>query len=128
MKTTASSISRKKQASFGVAAACLVLALIACRASGGQSNPSPVPPTNPPVQQPQPVPPTDTIQPTAVPTNTVAQPTTAPTATDTAEPTATVTATPAANTDAVGDQVQQLLDQLNQMNQKGDPFGDLPQP
>jgi len=101
-------------------AAALIFALIGCRATGGQPT---MPPTNPPVQQPQPVPPTDTVPPA---TATIAQATTSPAPTNTAQPIAT--ATTAANVNAQGDQVMQLLNQLDQMNQKGDAFNDLPQP
>jgi hypothetical protein len=131
MKNTESTCLRKKQSAIKIAMLCLALAfaVFGCRQTGGQNNLPTVPPTNPPVQQPQSAPPTDTVQPTsvpAVPTATVAQPTTAPTATATVQPIATSTA--AANTDAEGDQIERLLNQLNQMNQNGDPFGDLPQP
>jgi hypothetical protein len=119
----------KKQSSwmpYLALSAALIFALIGCRASGGQPTVAPI---NPPVQQPSPLPPTDTVQPTtvpAVPTATVAQPTTAPTATNAVQPTATQTV--AVDTNAEGDQVLQLLNQLDQMNQKGDAFNDLPQP
>lgn len=123
---------RNPAAMVSTAALCalLVAGLTGCGLRGRDNTPPTVPPQQPttaPVQptqagqpaQPTVAQPTDAAvqptaeQPTAVPP-TVAAPTQAPTVA-------------AAQPDTQGDEIEQLLDQLDQQNQKADPLNDVPQ-
>jgi hypothetical protein len=94
----------------------LMAALAGCGLRGGQNNQPPAPPTVAPAQptaapaqptavapQPPTAAPTEAVQPSAVP------------------PTATV------QSDPQGDELEQLLDQLDQENSSADPLDDVPQ-
>jgi hypothetical protein len=114
------SIMSKRRSSYAIVmVVCLILGfiLVGCQLRRVQNNQPLILSTNEPVQPSQSAISTTTVTQTSVPTLL--------TATKISQP--TVTPTSVATSDAKGDQVEQLLDQLNQMNQNGDPFTDLPQ-
>lgn len=108
-----------------IVGALMVAALSGCGLRGGKVNPPPAP-TNPLAQQPQQPqqPQSQQQQPTALSPVSAPQTEAPAQVTQSAQPTQAMTE--AATPDAQGDEVQQMLDQLDKENQSADPLGDVP--
>lgn len=120
-------LNRRPLSVFLTLALCVALGagLTGCGLRGRQPTQPPAPPTTAPIQPVQPTtaptpataapaqPTVPSGAPTDVPPTSVSQPTAAPTM--------------AAQPDTQGDEIEQLLDQLDQQNQKADPLNDVPQ-
>jgi hypothetical protein len=129
MSKNTTPISQAVTRSITAAALCVMLAtlLTGCGLRGGNNNQPPAPPTNAP-SQPQPAQPQQPslAPPSAVPAEPTQASTQAVQPTEAVQPTA-APATETAQSDPQGDEIDQLLNQLDRENQSADPLNDVPQ-